>query len=291
MVDKEAPLSVVKQCELLKISRSSVYYQSVPVSEEDLVIMRLIDEVHLRRPFLGSRRMVDELAGHDVKVNRKRVQRLMRLMGLQALYPKPRTSTPAKGHTLYPYLLADLEVTRPNQVWVADISYIPMARGFAYLIAIMDLHSRKILAWCLSNSMNTCFCLEVLQEALERYGSPEVFNTDQGAQFTSAAFTSILAQHNVQISMDGKGRWIDNVFIERFWRSVKYEEVYLHAYEDLRAARAGINRYIDYYNRERRHSSLDRQTPDEVYHQHLSIQPPLIPPVSASGGLTARPCS
>lgn len=291
MVDKEAPVPVVKQCRLLKVSRSSVYYQRAPVSEEDLVIMQLIDEVHLGRPFLGSRRMVDELADLEVKVNRKRVQRLMRLMGIRALYPKPRTSMPAKRHTIYPYLLADLDVTRPNQVWVADITYTPMARGFAYLVAIMDLHSRKVLSWRLSNTMDVCFCLEALHEALDRYGAPEVFNSDQGAQFTSGSFTSILEQHNVQISMDGKGRWIDNVFIERFWRSVKYEEVYLYGYEDLRAARAGISRYIAYYNTERRHSSLEKQTPDEVYHQQVSITPPLIPPVPASGGMTARPCS
>ena len=291
MVDKEAPVPVVKQCRLLKLSRSSVYYRRAAVADEDLVTMRRIDEVHLRRPFLGSRRMTDELEKHGYQVNRKRVQRLMRLMNSRALYPKARTSMPARGHTIYPYLLADLEVTRPNQVWVADISYIPMVRGFAYLVAIMDLHSRKILAWRLSNTMDVRFCLEALQEALERYGLPEVFNTDQGAQFTSAAFTSILEQHNVQISMDGKGRWIDNVFIERFWRSVKYEEVYLYGYEDLRAARAGIRRYIAYYNTERRHSSLEKQTPDEVYHQHQSVALPLIPPVPASGGVTARPCS
>ncbi len=288
MVDKQAHLSMVKQCELLGISRSNIYYEPMPVSEEDLQAMRLIDQLHLKRPFLGSRRMVDELDAHGMKVNRKRAQRLM---SIQVIYPKPRTSLPAKGHVVYPYLLNDLIVERANQVWVSDITYIPMAKGFAYLMTIMDLYSRKVLSWRLSNSSDAGFCIEALKEALELHAPPEIFNTDQGAQFTADAFTHVLKQHDVRISMDGKGRWIDNVFIERFWRSVKYEEVYLHAYKDLREARAGISRYIAYYNTGRRHSSLDKRTPDEVYHLFVSDRPELAPPLPAPGALTPRPCS
>ena len=229
MIDRESSVSLVKQCQLLGISRSSLYYQPVAVSDEDLELLRLIDEIHLQRPFIGSRRMVDELGDLGYCVNRKRVQRLMRLVGIEATYPKPRTSLPAKEHKVYPYLLRNLEVTRINQVWVADITYIPMARGFCYLVAIMDLFSRKILSWRLSNTLGVRFCLTALEEALSTYGSPDIFNTDQGAQFTTEAFTSRLEQHNIQISMDGKGRWMDNVFIERFWKSLKYEEVYLYS--------------------------------------------------------------
>jgi len=291
MIDKEAPLPVVKQCRLLKVSRSSVYYQGAAVSDEELGIMRAIDEIHLARPFLGSRRLVDELGDRGLTVNRKRVQRLMRLMGIEASYPKPNTSKAAKGHKLYPYLLRGHEPERANQVWVADISYIPMAKGFAYLVAIMDLYSRKILGWRLSNSLDLRFCVTALTEALNRYGTPEIFNTDQGAQFTSEVFTSVLEQHGVRISMDGKGRWIDNVFIERFWRSLKYEEVYLYAYGDLSEAKQGLGRYIRYYGGERRHSSLGRRTPNEVYHQSTSTQPLPPLPVPESGPLTPRPCS
>ena len=233
MIDKQADLSITKQCTLLGVSRSTAYYQPLSIPNEDLQIMRLIDEIHLARPFLGSRRLVDELRERDLWVNRKRVQRLMRVMDIRAIYPKPRTSRPAVGHKIYPYLLNDVSIERPNQVWAADITYLPMAAGFAYLVAIMDVYSRKILSWRLSNSMDTLFCLDALKEAFELYGSPEVFNSDQGAQFTSTVFTSVLEESGVRISMDGKGCWIDNVFIERFWRSVKYEEVYLHAYADL----------------------------------------------------------
>ncbi len=290
MIDKSAELSVMRQCRLLGVSRSTAYYQPASVRDEDLRVMRVIDEVHLERPFLGSRRLVDELGDRDMRVNRKRVQRLMRLMGLEAIYPKPRTSRPAVGHKIYPYLLGGFNITRPNQVWASDITYLPMSRGFAYLVAIMDVHSRKVLSWRLSNSMDTSFCLDALTEALELYGNPEVFNSDQGAQFTSAAFTSVLEEKGIRISMDGKGRWIDNVFIERFWRSVKYEEVYLKAYADLNEARLGLGNYLRYYNGERRHSSLDRRTPDEVYNAVVGFQE-FLPAVAAKEAAALGPCS
>ena len=231
----------------------------------DLKLMRRIDEMHLKRPFYGSRRIRDWLQdeGHDI--NRKRVQRLMRQMGIRALYPKPRTSKPGKGHKIYPYLLRDLMIDRPNQVWATDISYIPMAKGFVYLVAVIDWYSRKVLSWRLSNSMDTDFCIDALEEALSRHGTPDIFNTDQGAQFTSEAFTDVLKEAGIDISMDGKGRWIDNVFVERLWRSVKYEEVYLKAYETVAEARTGIGTYFQFYNSERRHQSMNRQTPDQVY--------------------------
>jgi len=231
----------------------------------DLKLMRRIDEMHLKRPFYGSRRIRDWLQdeGHDI--NRKRVQRLMRQMGIRALYQKPRTSKPGKGHKIYSYLLRDRVIDRPNQVWATDISYIPMAKGFVYLVAVMDWYSRKVLSWRLSNSMESDFCIDALEEALSRHGTPDIFNTDQGAQFTSDAFTDVLKEAGINISMDGKGRWIDNVFVERLWRSVKYEEVYLKAYETVAEARAGIGTYFQFYNSERRHQSMNRQTPDQVY--------------------------
>lgn len=229
MIAKGMPLPVVRQCRLLGIGRASVYRQRAKVSEEELTVIRHIDEIHLARPFLGSRRIADELSDCGFSVNRKRVQRLMRRMGITASYPKPRTSKASKGHTIYPCLPRGLESTRSNQVWVADITYLPMARGFCYLVAIMDLYSRKILAWQLSNRLDPRFCVAALTRALARYGTPEIFNTDQGSQFTAQTFTSVLDQHRVRISMDSKGRWIDNVFIERFWMSLKYEEVYLYA--------------------------------------------------------------
>ncbi len=290
MVDPKTQLSVVKQCRLLGVSRSSVYDQGTVVSDEELSLMRQLDEIHLARPFLGSRRLVDELRDRGFTVNRKRVQRLMRVIGITTIYPKPRTSKAAKGHDIYPYLLRGFEPERANQVWVADITYLPLAKGFAYLVAIMDLHSRKTLRWQLSNTLDPRFCVTALTEALARYGAPEIFNTDQGAQFTSQAFTSVLDQHGVRISMDGKGRWIDNVFIERFWRSLKYEEVYLYAYDDLRDAKAGLNRYINYYNGKRRHSSLGKQTPDEVYYQATS-NPARSDPKVPGQALTPKPCS
>ena len=265
MISRESDLPITRQCQLLKLNRSTVYYQSKNVSEEDLKLMRRIDEMHLKRPFYGSRRIRDWLweEGHDI--NRKRVQRLMRQMGIVALYPKAKTSKPGKGHKIYPYLLRNLVIDRPNQVWAADISYLPMAKGFVYLVAIMDWHSRRVLSWRLSNSMDSDFCVDALEDALARYGRPEIFNTDQGAQFTSEAFTGTLKTANVAISMDGKGRWMDNVFVERLWRSVKYEEVYLKAYESIAEARAGIGTYLEFYNSERRHQGLNRQTPDQVY--------------------------
>ena len=290
MIDPETRLSVVKQCRLLRVSRSSVYDRGMVVSDEELSLMRQIDEIHLARPFLGSRRITDELGDKGFIINRKRVQRLMRVMGITAIYPKPRTSKTARGNSIYPYLLRGLEPDRANQVWVADITYLPLARGFAYLVAIMDLYSRKILSWQLSNSLDPRFCVTALIEALTKYGLPNIFNTDQGAQFTAQAFTSVLEQHGVQISMDGKGRWIDNVFIERFWRSLKYEEVYLVAYDDLIEARAGLDRYFGYYNYKRRHTSLSKQTPDEVYYQATSnpARSDLKAPIRA---LTPKPCS
>ena len=265
MIDKDNRLPVTRQCELLNLNRSTVYYQGAGVSDEDLALMRRIDEMHLQRPFYGSRRLRDWLQDEGYGVGRKRVRRLMRLMGIRALYPRPRTSKPGKGHKIYPYLLRDLTIDRPNQVWATDITYIPMARGFVYLVAIMDWYSRKVLAWRLSNSMESDFCVEALEEALANYGSPEIFNTDQGAQFTSEAFTGVLIDAGVDISMDGKGRWVDNVFVERLWRSVKYEDVYLKAYETVAEARDGIGTYFEFYNHERRHQSLDRRTPDQVY--------------------------
>lgn len=231
----------------------------------DLKLMRRIDEMHLKQPFYGSRRIRDGLQdeGHDI--NRKRVQRLMRHMGIRALYPKPRTSTPGKGHKIYPYLLRDLVIDRPHQVWATDIRYIPMAKGFVYRVAVIDWYSRKVLSWRLSNSMESDFCVDALEEALRRYEHPDIFNPDQGAQFTSEAFTNVLKAAGIDISMDGKGRWIDNIFVERLWRSVKYEEVYLKAYETVAEARAGIGTYFQFYNSERRHQSMNRQTPDQVY--------------------------
>jgi len=265
MINKDNDLPITRQCELLSLHRSTVYYRPQDVSEMDLKLMRRIDEMHLKRPFYGSRRIRDWLQdeGHDI--NRKRVQRLMRQMGIRALYPKPRTSKPGKDHKIYPYLLRDLVIDRPNQVWATDISYIPMAKGFVYLVAVIDWYSRKVLSWRLSNSMDTDFCVDALEEALGRYGCPDIFNTDQGAQFTSEAFTDVLKEAGIDISMDGKGRWIDNVFVERLWRSVKYEEVYLKAYETVAEARAGIDTYFQFYNSERRHQSMNRQTPDQVY--------------------------
>jgi putative transposase len=264
-VDRQHPsLSVVRQCALLSISRSSVYYQPVPASQENLELMRLIDQQYLERPFYGSRRMTVWLRNQGYGVNRKRVRRLMGIMGLRAIYRRPRTSQPAPGHQVYPYLLRGVAITQPNQVWTADITYIPMARGFLYLVAIMDWYSRYVLSWQLSNTLEVDFCIEALEEAL-RNGQPEIFNTDQGAQFTSQAFTGLLEQHGVRVSMDGKGRYTDNLFIERLWRSLKYEEVYLKAYAGGREARAGIGGYFDFYNLERPHQALGYQTPAEVF--------------------------
>jgi putative transposase len=265
MISPDEKLSISRQARLLSIGRSSFYYQRRPVSEADLRLMRQIDELHLEYPFAGSRLLRDLLAQRGVQVGRRHVRTLMQRLAIEALYRKPNTSKPAPGHKIYPYLLRGLAITRPNQVWAMDISYIPMARGFVYLAAVIDWSSRKVLSWRLSITMDVSFCLESLDEALNKYGRPEIFNTDQGSQFTSAAFTDQLKQAGIAISMDGKGRWADNVFVERFWRSLKYEQVYLHAYESVSAARAGLGGYIEFFNQQRPHSSLKAQTPDQVY--------------------------
>ena len=272
MLRAQPGLSVTRQCQLLAVPRSSAYARAQPVSTDDLACMRLLDELYLKWPFYGSRRLCNVLQHRGHCVNRKRVRRLMRQMGLQAIYPKPRTSQPGKGHKIYPYLLRDLSIDRPNQVWASDISYIPMAKGFMYLTVMMDWYSRRVLAWRLSNTLDTETCVEALEEALSRYGTPEIFNTDQGAQYTSEAFTAVLHAHGVSISMDGKGRWVDNVFVERLWRSVKYEDVYLRAYETPADLRAGLARYFTFYNTERRHQTLNRQTPDAVYFVSTSVE-------------------
>ena len=265
MVDRQNPsLSVKRQCQLLDISRSGLYYQPKGIPEEELELMKLIDRQYLVTPFYGTRKIAVWLKSQDHVVNRKRVRRLMRLMGLKAIYRRPRTSKPAPGHKIYPYLIKDMKITRPNQVWAADITYIPMARGFLYLVAIIDWYSRYVLSWRLSNTLDADFCVEALKEAL-RKGRPEIFNTDQGAQFTSEAFTGLLEQHGVRISMDGKGSYNDNLFIERLWRTVKYEEVYLKAYQDGREARSSLGQYFHFYNNERPHQALGYKTPAEVF--------------------------
>ena len=265
MVVRQHPaLSTLRQCALMGISRSSVYYRPRAPSQKDLALMEQIDQQYLATPFYGSRRMKVWLDRQDHKVNRKRVQRLMRAMGLQAIYRRPRTSQPGPGHKVYPYLLGSMEITRPNQVWAADITYIPMAKGFLYLVAIMDWHSRHVVAWRLSNTLDADFCVEALEEALSK-GKPEVFNTDQGSQFTGDSFTDLLDRHGVRISMDGKGRYSDNIFVERLWRTVKYEEVYLKAYSNGREAKDGIDAYFHFYNTQRPHQALDYRTPAEVF--------------------------
>jgi len=254
-----------RQCELLGVNRSSLYYEPVEPDCEELALMRRIDELHLEYPFFGSRMMTQTLKAKGIEVNRKRVQRLMRLMGLESTAPKPNTSKPSPEHPVYPYLLRNLKVCRINQVWASDITYIPMARGFVFLVAIIDLYSRRVLAWRLSNTLETSFCVEALHEALERYGRPEIFNTDQGSQFTAEDFTDVLLERDIKISMDGRGRCLDNVFVERLWRSLKYEEVYLYAYETVSAARAGIARYFHFFNNERPHAALGYQTPASLF--------------------------
>jgi putative transposase len=249
---------------LLDVSRSGLYYQPKGITEEDLALMKLIDRQYLLTPFYGTRKIAAWLKSQGQRVNRKHIRRLMRMMGLKAIYRRPRTSMPAPGHKIYPYLLSGIKITRPNQVWAADITYIPMARGFLYLVAIIDWYSRYVLSWRLSNTLDAGFCVEALEEAL-RKGKPEIFNTDQGSQFTCGTFTGILQQHGVRISMDGKGSYNDNLFIERLWRSVKYEEVYLKAYQDGRDARVELGRYFRFYNTERPHQALDYRTPAEVF--------------------------
>ena len=265
MIDKDSKLSIVRQCRLLNLARSTFYYSPTPISDRDLTLMRLIDEIHMDLPFYGSRRIRYELRRRGFDVGRGRVARLMRLMGITALYPKPRTSKPNLSHKAYPYLLNGLDITRANQVWSADITYLPMRKGFCYLVAIMDWASRRVLSFKLSNTLDTSFCLEALSEALERFGTPEIFNTDQGSQFTSDEFIQVLKERDIKISMDGRGRWIDNIFIERLWRNVKYEDVYIKAYESIPELRMGLKNYFDLYNLRRPHQGLDDQTPDEVY--------------------------
>jgi putative transposase len=257
---------VVAQCRLLKVARSSLYYRPAPVSADDLAVMRRMDELHLAWPFYGSRRMTAVLRREGLPVNRKRIKRLMRVMALEAIYQKPITSRKHPDHKVYPYLLRGLVIDRPNQVWCADITYIPMAKGFVYLVAVMDWFSRRVLAWRVSITLETDFCVEALQDAMNRHGQPEIFNTDQGVQFTSAAFLGELETLGVRISMDGKGRFLDNIFIERLWRSLKYEEVFIKAYRSVPEARIGIGEWLSFYNDERPHQALDYRTPTAVFH-------------------------
>jgi putative transposase len=265
MIDRGHALPLLRQAELLRLSRSSMYYEPRPVPAAELAVMRRIDELHLEHPFAGSRMLRDLLRGEGVTIGRDLVATLMQRMGIEALYRRPRTSVPAPGHKIYPYLLRGLKVERPNHVWAMDITYIPMARGFVYLAAVVDWFSRRVLAWRLSITLEVEFCLEAVEEALGCYGKPEIFNTDQGSQFTNADFTDLLLQNGVAISMDGRGAWRDNVFVERLWRSVKYEEVYLRAYDSVTDARASLGRYLDFYNGKRPHSSLAAGTPDQAY--------------------------
>ena len=268
-MSKDAALSLRHQCRLLKVNRSSLYYEASEESTEELSVMSQIDKLHLKYPFYGSRKISHVLRQSGAIVNRKRVQRLMRKMGVESVAPKPNTSKPAPEHVKYPYLLRNLRIETVNRVWAADITYIPMAHGFGYLVAIIDWYSRRVLAWRLSNTMDSRFCVEALEEALERFGQPQIFNTDQGAQFTATAFTEVLLSRGILVSMDGRGRWMDNVFIERVWRSLKYEEVYLHAYSDLNEARRGIGVYFAFYNTERPHQSLGNQPPAIFYDQQM----------------------
>jgi putative transposase len=266
MIDRGHALSITRQAKALGISRSGVYTFPRPVSDADLALMRRMDELHLDYPFAGSRMLQGLLAAEGRTAGRLRVSTLMKRMGIEAIYRRPNTSKPEPGHKIFPYLLRRLPVTRPNQVWAMDLTYIPMARGFVYLAAVIDWFSRKVLSWRISITMDTAFCIEAVEEALGRYGRPDIFNTDQGSQFTSVAFTGLLLGNGIKISMDGKGAWRDNVFVERLWRSVKYEEVYLHAYDSVAQARTSIGRYIDsFYNSRRPHSSLGRRTPDQAY--------------------------
>jgi putative transposase len=265
MIDRGHKLPVVRQAQVLGLARSSVYYRPRPVSAADLAIMRRLDELHLNYPFAGSRMLRDFLRAEGFVIGRCRVVTLMRRLGIEALYRRPNTSKPAPGHLVFPYLLRGLKIEQPNQVWAMDITYIPMARGFVYLAAVVDWYSRRVLAWRLSITMTADFCVEAVEEALAKYGRPKIFNTDQGSQFTSADFISLMLVHRIEISMDGKGAWRDNVFVERLWRSVKYEEVYLKAYDSVADARVSLGHYFDFYNSRRPHSSHGGATPDRVY--------------------------
>jgi putative transposase len=270
MIDHNHPLPISRQAKAVGISRGSVYYLPRPVSEEDMELMRRIDRLHLDYPFAGSRMLRDMLRQEGFKVGRTHVATLMKRMGIEALYRKPRTTRPKAGHKVYPYLLRNLTIDRPNQVWAMDITYIPMARGFVYLAAVVDWSTRRVLAWRISITMDVHFCLEAVEEAIQRYGTPEIMNTDQGSQFTSRAFVGLMKEHEIRISMDGKNSWRDNVFVERLWRSVKYEDIYLKAYESVSAVRTGLSKYFNFYNSRRPHSSLDGRTPDQVYYNRLS---------------------
>ena len=269
MIDRTHDLPVSRQCQILSLARSTAYYRPQEIPAEDLTLMRRIDALHLEHPFAGSRMLRDILRREGHRIGRKHVATLMKKMGIEALYKKPNTSRRDPEHAIYPYLLRNLEINQPNQVWAGDITYIPMKRGFVYLFAVLDWASRRVLSWRLSNTLTTDFCTEAVQEALHRYGKPEIFNTDQGSQFTSLEFTRLLKDNTIAISMDGRGCWRDNVFVERLWKSIKYEEVYLHAYETVSAARSGIGHYLDFYNSRRPHSALDGRTPDEFYCDHL----------------------
>jgi len=271
MIDREHKLPIKRQAEVLSISRGAAYYEPRPVPERDLLLMRKIDELHLNHPFAGSRMLRDLLRQQGIDVGRLHVKTLMKKMGIEAIYRRPNTSKPAPGHRIYPYLLRDIAVTRPNQVWAMDISYIPMARGFVYLAAVVDWFSRRILSCKLSITMDVSFCLEAVEEALSMNEKPEIFNTDQGSQFTSEAFTEQLRKNNIAISMDGKGCWRDNVFVERIWRTIKYEEVYLRAYDSVHDARTSLGKYIEFYNRTRPHSRLNGKTPDQVHFNRLPV--------------------
>jgi putative transposase len=273
MIDRSHVLPVTKQAAALSVSRSSVYYLPRPVSAGDLALMRQLDELHLEFPFAGARMLRGLLAARGSKTGRRHVKTLMKRMGIEALYRRPRTTKPEPGHKIYPYLLRGMEIVRPNQVWATDITYIPMARGFVYLAVVLDWFSRRVLSWRVSITMEAAFCVETLEDALAKHGRPEIFNTDQGSQFTGEAFTGVLASNGIAISMDGKGAWRDNVFVERLWRSVKYEEVYLRAYDSVAEARCSIGRYLDFYNRRRPHSSLDGMTPDQAYYGAQSLPP------------------
>ena len=272
MIDRTHPLPVVRQCQLLKLARSTAYYPPTPVSEPTLALMRRIDELHLQYPFAGARMLRDLLRQEGRAIGRRQVATLMRRMGIEALYRKPSLSRRQSGHQIFPYLLRDLAISRPNQVWAADITYIPMRQGFVYLFAVLDWASRRVLAWRLSNTLTTDFCLDAVREAIAQHGCPEIFNTDQGCQFTSQEFTGLLKDQGIQISMDGKGCWRDNVFVERLWRSIKYEEVYLHAYDTVSAAHQGVGRYLMFYNQIRPHQALDGRTPDGVYCDNLTTR-------------------
>ena len=269
MIDRTHKLSVVRQCELLELSRSTTYYRPKPESAENLALMRRIDELHLMFPFAGARMLRDLLRQESIVANRKRIRRLMIKMGIEALYRRPNTSKKQPGSMIYPYLLRDLPISASNQVWAADITYIPMQHGFVYLVAVVDWFSRKVLSWRLSNTLTADFCVDAVREAIARHGRPEIFNTDQGSQFTSAEFTDVLKEHGIRISMDCKGCWRDNIFVERLWRSVKYEEVYLHAYDSIAQAKMGLARYFAFYNGRRPHQTFDGITPDQIYFDYL----------------------